>query len=235
MKKTIVVILFVCIISIGVIYYFSSGQERGQDTDIRTLFTRWDREEVEDSEKMSTMNALADSLRGKPQFSIQEVDAISNFISVFEAGFLRVIQYIENPEFYGSSGKESFHLVVYNDLAEIIDSRGSIRIEEIKKRAEHLYYVYATDYKVSNMTGLRIFKIEIDDERAINLDSLVNKERLTDNFRYDEASEVLYYNDGHLYYKEIRDNGSEVLITVGDTDYLLQMDEDELYHVSPIR
>lgn len=228
------IILFVCIILVGVFYYFNSDQKRGQK-DIQTLFSRWDRGEVEDSEKTSIMNTLADSLRENPQFAIEEIEAISNFISVFEADSLRVIQYIENPEFYGSSSKESFHLVVYNDLIEIIDSRGSMRIEEIKKRDEHLYYVYATDYRMSNMTGIRIFKIEIDDEHTINRDSLVNKERLTDNFRYDEASEVLYYNDGHIYYKEIRDNGSEVLITVGDTDYLLQLGEDELYYVSPIR
>lgn len=229
MKKTIVIILFVCLIFLGVFYYFNSDQKRGQE-DIQALFSRWDRGEVEDSEKTNIMNTLADHLRGNPKFSIKEIEAISNFISVFEVDSLRVIQYIEKPEFYGSSGKESFHLVVYNDLPQIIDSQGSMQIEEIKMRDEHLYYVYATDYRVSNITGIRIFKMEID-EHTIHRNSLVDKERLTDNFRYDEASEILYYNDEHIYYKEIRDNGSEVLITVGDTDYLLQLGEDELYQV----
>lgn len=230
--KKISIVIFSCLILVGVLYYLNFDQKRGQE-DIQALFSRWDRGEVEDSEKTKIMNTLADSLRENPQFSIEEIEEISNFFSVFEADSLKVIQYIENPEFYGSSGRESFQIVVYNDLVEIIDSRGSMRIEEIKRRDEHLYYVYATDYRVTNITGIQIFKIEIEDGQTLDWNSLINKERLNENFQYDETSEVLYYHDGQIYYKEIRDNGNEVLITVADTDYLLQLGDDGLYYISP--
>jgi hypothetical protein len=230
-EKNLIVIVS-CLILIGVLYYINSDQKRGQE-DLQALFNRWDRGEVEDSEKTKIMNTLADRLRENPQFSIKEIEEISKFFSFFEADSLKVIQYIENPEFYGSSGRESFHIVVYNDLVEIIDSRGSMRIEDIKRRDEHLYYVYATDYRITNITGIHVFKIEIEDGQTLDWSSLINKERLTDNFQYDEASEVLYYHDGHIYYKEIRDNGNEVLITAADTDYLLQLGDDGLYYIAP--
>lgn len=234
MKKSIAMIILGCLILVGIVYVFNFVQKSEQE-DVHTLFERWDRGEIGQSEKTRIINILANDLKENTQIDIEEIEAISDFISVFEVGSIRIIEYIENPKFYGISGRESFHLVVYHDLVEIIDNQGSMRIEEVEKRDEHLYYFYATDYRFSNITGIRTFKIEIEDEHAIHRDSLINKEMLTDNFRYDEKSEVLYYDDGHIYYKEIRDNGSEVLITVGDTDYLLELGEDELYHVSPIR
>lgn len=231
MKTAFAVVLFICIISIGIFFYFNSNQEQDQDTDIQTLFSKWDNGEVEDSDKTKIMNVLADSVSKNPQLSIREIEALSNYISVFEVDNLRVIQYIENPEFYGASSRESYHLVVYNDQTQMIDSKGSMRIEEIKKRDEHLYYVFATDYRVSNITGIQIFNIEIDGH-TINRHSLINKERLAEKFVYDDASGILYYENGHIYFKEIRDNGNDVLINVGDTDFLMQLGEDGLYRVS---
>ncbi|MEF2246112.1 hypothetical protein V1L65_14245 [Paenibacillus sp. IITD108] len=233
MKKTLAVILFICISAIGVYFYFNSNQEKEQAINIQTLFSKWDKGEVKDSEKADIMNALAESVSKNPQITIKEIEALSNYISVFEADNLRVIQYIENPEFYGSSGRESYHVVVHNNQTKMLGSKGSMRIEEIIKRDEHLYYVYATDYRVSNITGIQIFSIELDG-RTLNRHSLFNKEVLAEKFVYDDKSEILYYENGHVYFKEIRDKGNNILIFAGDTDFIMQLSEDGFYLVTPV-
>jgi len=234
MKKIIAVVLFICLVGTGVFFYINSHSKQGQDTDIQALFTSWDKGEVEDSEKTKIIEALMDYVSKNPQASIEaDLQALSNHISVFEAGNFSMIQYIENPEFYGSSGRESYHFVVYNGQLIMIDSKGSMRIDEIIKRDDNLYIVYATDYRMSNITGVQIFNIEIDD-RTINQRHIINKDDLGEKFVYDDVSNILYYDNGHIYFKEIRDNGNEILITAGDTDFFMRLDQDELYRVSPI-
>jgi len=232
MKKMITVVLSVCIIAIGVYLYFNSNSVKGQDADIQTLFNKWDKGEVKDSEKTNIINALADSISENPQMTIGEIEALSNYISVFEADNLRIIQYIENPEFYGASARESYHLAVYSNQTNRIGSKGSMRIEEIIKRDERLYYVYATDYRASNITGIQVFSLEIDSS-TMNWRSLLGKEGLSDKFVYDDGSEILYYENGHIYFKEIGDNGNDIVITAEDTDFSMKLGNDGLYHVSP--
>lgn len=233
MKKIIAVVLFICLIGIGMYVYINSSSKQGQVNDIQLLFNRWDNGEVEDSEKMKIIEVLMDYVSKNPQASNEDLQAISNNILVFVIEDFKMIQYIENPEFYGSSGRESYHFIVFKGESKMIDSKGSMRIDEIIKREDNLYFVFATDYRVSNITGVQLFNIEIDDD-TLNLNHIINKEGLVEKFVYDDVSNILYYDNGHIYFKEITDNGNEVLITAGDTDFLMRLDEDELYYILPI-
>jgi len=231
MKKTIVAILFVCLVGTGSFFYIKSNSKQGQDTNIQTLFNRWDNGEVEDLEKLKIIEGLMDFVNENPHVSNEDIQALSINISIFEIEDFRLIEYIENSVFYGSSGRESYHFVVYDNQSKMISSKGSILIDEIIKRDENFYFVFATDYRMSNITGIQIFNIEIDD-RTIIRNHIINKDTLPEKFVYDDVSNILYYDNGHIYLKEIRDKGNEVLVTVGNTDFLMRLGENDLYNVS---
>jgi hypothetical protein len=63
---------------------------------------------------------------------------------------------------------------MYDGIVEMIDSNGSIQINEIIKLNDDLYYIYVTDYKFSNITGINIFSITIY-EKSIGYKSIMQK------------------------------------------------------------
>jgi|HigsolmetaAR201D_1030396.scaffolds.fasta_scaffold31516_1 hypothetical protein len=198
---------------------------------LKSLFQRWDEGKIGESEKNNNINILHDFLTKNPNISTDELNALSPFITIYEIDRFRMVEYIENPEYYGLSGRESFHLTLADGKSNIIDSRGSMRIEDIRKTGEHVYTLFATDYKVSTVSGIKIFNLELDDDE-VRKTSLIKKEHLPETFYYDEASEVLYYKNGHIFFKDISDHGDTVVIDTGDSEYRMTLVQDEYGQLS---
>lgn len=207
-----------------------SNQTQSNYYELKSLFQKWDEGKIGEYEKINIIHDLYDFLSKNPKFSSEEIKALSPFISVFQIDSLRIIEYIENPEYYGSSGRESFHLTLVNGKTNMLNNRGSMRIVEIRKTGEHLYTLFATDYKVSNVTGIKILKLEVDDD-DVRKSSLIKQEHLLENFYYDVTSEVLYYNNGHIFFKEISDNGDTVVISIENSEYIMSLVQNEYYQL----
>lgn len=228
MKKIYIIVLIFASLAVTILM---TNKNQEKDNDFKTMFDRWDKGAVEDTESTDIMESFVDYLIENPEISSEDIQDFSPLIKVYEKDNFRIIEYIENPEFYGSSARGSYHIVMYDERAEMIDSNGSTIINEIVKSDEHLYHIYTTDYRVSNITRISIFSILIN-EHSIEHKPIIAKDEMIYGFTYNDAYDVLYYNDGHIYFKEIRNNGNEVVIEVGEANFLLILEEDGLYHIT---
>lgn len=223
MKKSYSII--VCMILVVLIFTLSKNQKTGND--FKSVFEKWDSGTVEPLEKIEIMNSFLDYLIRHPKISNEYILSLSSLFRVYESDNLRIIEYIENPEFYGASARGSYHIVIYNDRVEIFDMNGSMRINKISA-LDGLYYVYATDYKISNVTGIDIFRAIID-EHNIEFKSIIAIDELSIGFVYSDA---LYYNNDHIFYKNI--NTGEVEIQANNEIFVLILEKDGLYHLTKV-
>ncbi len=223
MKKSYSII--VCMILVVLIFTLSKNQKTGND--FKSVFEKWDSGTIEPLEKIEIMNSFLDYLVRYPKISNEYILSLSSLFRVYESDNLRIIEYIENPEFYGASARGSYHIVIYNDRVEIFDMNGSMRINKIYA-LDGLYYVYATDYKFSNVTGIDIFRAIID-EHNIEFKSIIAIDELSIGFVYSDA---LYYNNDHIFYKNI--NTGEVEIQANNEIFVLILEKDGLYHLTKV-
>lgn len=230
MKKIIVGagLFFLCVL-IAVIVILVPNKQQEIDSEIQTLFNKWDQGEVVQEQGSVIMEELMNDLIEHPQTSTKAIENLSPHMKVFEMDHFKMIEYIENPQFYGTSGRGSYLIAMADGKVELIDSNGSMRIHEVVERDPY-YYVYATDYRVSNITGIKIFRILMQ-EHTVQIQSLINQNEILPGFKFEEAFDVLYYNNGHIYFDSIRNNGAEVAIKAGEIDYLLRLGEDGLYKI----
>lgn len=223
MKKIYIIVLIFASLA-ATIFIINKNQEK--DIDFKAKFNRWDKGALEDTDSIAMMESFVDFLNKNPKISGNDIKEFSPLIKVYEKDNFRIIEYIENPQFYGTGARGSYHIVMYDGIVKMIDSNGSIQINEIIKLNDDLYYIYVTDYKFSNITGINIFSITIN-EKDILYKSIIAKDELIDGFKLIDS---IYYSNEHIYFEDIRNNGSEVLIKVNDIIYTLVLKEDGLYH-----
>ncbi|WP_313345432.1 hypothetical protein [Sedimentibacter sp.] len=200
------------------------------DNSLRAMFDKWETGDVDTTESIEIMNSFIEYLAENPEISVEDIMNLSQRFKVYDIDGFRIIEYVENPEFYGNSGKGSYHIVMYNDIIEIIDSNGSIQIDDVIKLNDNLYSMYVTDYKFSNITGINIFSIAIN-EKGIGYKPIISSAEIPDGFQFIES---LYYDSGHIYFESTEYDGSNVFISVNNTSYMLQLREDGLYHFTDI-
>jgi len=223
--KKIYIIVPIFALFVVTILLINKNQEK--NIDFKDMFDKWDKGTLKDTEGTTIMNAFVNFLIKNPQIRSEDIQSFSPQIKIYEKSNFRIIEYIENPKFYGSSAKGSYHIVMYDRIAEMIDSNGSIQINEIIKLNDELYYIYVTDYKFSNITGINIFSITIN-KNSIEYKPIIAKDEIINGFKFNDS---LYYDDEHIYFENIRNDGSEVLIRVKDTIHMLILKEDGLYHL----
>lgn len=225
--KKIYIIVLIPILLVGVFLIVNSNQEK--DSDFKAIFEKWDKGAIEATESADIMESLVNYLIENPTISSEDIEDFSPLIKVYEKDGFRIIEYIENPEFYGSSARGSYHIAMCDGGVELIDSNRSTRINNIVKLSDVQYYIYVTDYRFSNITGINIYSIVID-EHSIRQKQAIAKTKMP-GFVYNDVNNVLYYDDEHIYYKEISKNGNEVMLEVGKVNFLLILEEDSLYHI----
>lgn len=224
MKKIYIIVLIFASLAVTI---FITNKNQEKDIGFKAKFSRWDKGDLEGTDSIAMMESFVNFLNENPKISNNDIKEFSPLIKVYEKDNFRIIEYIENPQFYGSSARGSYHIVMYNGIVKMIDSNGSIQINEIIKLNNELYYIYVTDYKFSNITGINIFSITIY-EKSIEYKSIIAKDKVMNGFKFIDS---LYYNNEHIYFDDIRNNGSEILIKVNDKIYMLALKEDGLYHL----
>lgn len=206
-------------------------QQAVEIANLKIKFMSWDKGEITESEAREIMESLVDFLISVPELPTEVIQNLSPHITVYEMDRLRIVQYIENPNFYGSSGKGSYHIVMYEGKVEWIGHHGSMRIDDMVQFNDHLYYIYATDYRFSNITGIQILSISTDGV-DIGLKPVIKKDEWVKGFVYNEVEEILYFDHGHIYFKEIRNDGKEVVISANETNFLFILEEDGRYQLA---
>lgn len=224
MKKLSIIVPVLALLAI--LFFLISNNNQEKEIYLKDMFDRWDNGVLEGTEAKAVVDEFVSLLNENPKISNTNIKKISTRFNVYDKGNFRIIEYIENPEFYGSSARGSYHIVIYDEKAEIIDSNGSIQIYETIQLNEHLYYIYVTDYKFSNITGINIYSVTIN-HKDLKFRPIIAKDKLISGFKFIES---LYYNNEHIYFENISNDGSEVLIKTNDTIYTLSLEEDGLYH-----
>lgn len=199
-------------------------------TALHTMFEKWDNVEADTVQKNETIKLFADFLTKNHEISVEDIHNISARLKVYEQDELRIIEYIENPEFYGSSSRLSYHTAMYGDKVKVLNAGGSIKIDEIINLNESLYYMYATDYRFSNITGINIFRIAINED-SFECVPIISMDNPAEGFKLLDA---LYYDSGHIYFHSIEDDGSRVLIEINKVYYELLLKEDGMYHLTSV-
>ncbi len=224
MKKMLIFIFTIIIFMVTILIMLKSKEK---EIDLKVAFDKWDTGVVKDTEGTEIMNGFVNYLIKNPEVSIEDIKNFSSQIKIYEINNFRVIEYIENPEFYGISGRGSYHIVIYNGIVELIDNNGSMLVDEIINVNDSIYYIYVTDYKFSNVTGINIFSITIYDNN-IKCKKIIAKDELIHGFKYIGS---LYYDNSHIYFEDIRNKGKEVFIKVNGSLYILELKEDGLYYL----
>gem|GEM_PF-2733059 len=231
MKKRWIVMLFICLIGAGGVYYFSSAASTPPAENLQSMLARWDQGEVEEAKKNEIMARLMDYTRTASKAPKDSLPSVSNRLSVKEAGELSIVEYIENPEFYGTSGRESNHFAVYDGRILWFDKKGSMRVDHLLEREDDLYYMLATDYRMSMITGIQLFELRLNQDE-IQFHPLLTKVGDQEKFTYDSQNHILYYDNGHLYWKEIVANGEEIVVATGEEELVLKTAGDGLYRLA---
>lgn len=223
MNKGILIGCMVVSLIVAGIMVFGVNQ---QVADLEIAFKQWNQGTVTTTEAVEIMEQLLDYLIKHPDIGSEELQSISPQLKLFDEDPIKIIEYIENPEFYGSSARGSYHLLIYGDKGTILDQDGSMEIERILKVEDQKYLIFVTNYQFSNMTGIDIYSLTLDQEH-LNFESLLETHHLLEGFTYQNA---LYYQDAHIYYDSIGEQ--EITIKVGEGLYFLKLNDQNRYQLS---
>lgn len=222
--------LLCCFVLITAMLWLNGKQD--SEAEVQKLLSKWDNGEITSEQKAKAIAELQRYWAKNPELTSEQVQQLSRFITVYEEDGFQLMEYIENPEIYGASARESYHIVLHQGVVQILDQKGSLRVDEMLKRDDNLYYIYATDYKMGALTGLRMFSIGIDEDQQLKLTSLIDKEPLDPEVVYDERSEILYAREGHIYVEDIKDRGAEVTLQAGASRLVLELGKEGRYTLS---
>lgn len=205
-------------------FAFILQASKDNEPDLNKSFSEWDSGRVDVSKGFEIMKSLEDYIANNPDYKDEDILELSPFLKIYKKEKIKIIEYIENPVYYGSSGKGSYHIVLYENGNKIIESNGSIIINDIISIDDNTYYIYVTDYKFSNITGINIYEIVINNN-IVEFESILSTDIAIDGFVI--IADSLYYDNAHINYHNI--NCDEVFIQINDKYYELKMNNDGNY------
>lgn len=203
---------YIFILAVGFFFLLGTGcairsDEKNQAVEIQEIkrsFQKIDEHSVEPSIASGTIHEFV-SLLNKYDISTDAISGISTNLHVMDQGNIKLIQYIQPPELYGNSGKNSWLIVKYKNIASLIQKEVPYNLVTFKtKRIEDSTYLYTFSYNFQvNIHGIVAQRYKLDqppaEENAIQLHTLPKN-----LFKFDE--ETVYY----------RDNRSLIIDTVSD-------------------
>lgn len=227
MKKAKYIIgIFILFLIIAVLYIRVEKQEN-VDT-LKSEFNRWESTEINDNEKKVIIEKLISYLRHN-NLDKEQIEFISPYLKSLEYEDFRIIKYIENPELYGNSAKYSYYILQTDDNTELIINQDSINIADVVKFDEKEYLFIAEDYKFSNMSGIRLFRLKIADNNPVIEKDIIEKELLPDDLSLIADS---IYSDGHNLHYEIK--GKRIILNNELNEYELILQPNNKYSIEQI-
>lgn len=194
-----------------------------------------------EQEKLNIINRLNKYLYKHSDISNEEIYDICDSFKIFEKNKLRILQYSENILFYGSSAKSSFQIAMYDNNVKTIINNGTIYINEVRQVDDRTYYIYGSNYQFSNLAGVIILRLYIQNNVIELTKNVISKDNLPSEFSFELANassagpydyvETLYYkNANSFYFNDISEDGSHITCTIGDIEHYFILENDGLYH-----
>ena len=148
-----------------------------------------------------------------PKTTNARISMISEHLHIVESGELRVIEYIENPEFYGDANKRSFLIFQFRSVVKLLSAGDCISVDKVIQSGDNTFLVFASDYHISGQTGLRIIKI-IANDMDIQLSYNIVNDNMPPGFEYIGRS--LYCKDSHIYIDKTSAEGDVIHLRAVD-------------------
>lgn len=240
-KRWILIIVFLLfVISITISLYINNSANN--KSKLKESFLKWENGEVSsEQEKLNIINRLNKYLYKHSDISNEEIYDICDSFKIFEKNKLRILQYSENILFYGSSAKSSFQIAMYDNNVKTIINNGTIYINEVRQVDDSTYYIYGSNYQFSNLAGVIILHLYIQNNEIELTKNVISKDNLPSEFSFELANassagpydyvETLYYkNANSFYFNDISEDGSHITCTIGDIEHYFILENDGLYH-----
>ncbi len=240
-KRWILIIVFLLfVISITISLYINNSANN--KSKLKESFLKWENGEVSsEQEKLNIINRLNKYLYKHSDISNEEIYDICDSFKIFEKNKLRILQYSENILFYGSSAKSSFQIAMYDNNVKTIINNGTIYINEVRQVDDSTYYIYGSNYQFSNLAGVIILRLYIQNNVIELTKNVISKDNLPSEFSFELANassagpydyvETLYYkNANSFYFNDISEDGSHITCTIGDIEHYFILENDGLYH-----
>lgn len=181
-------------------------------------FDYWDNHQIGEDYKKLIITNLVEELTKQKVLDTEMLSYLSPFLRVIQKDELSFIEYRENPEFYGTSGKGSYLIAWKQGYAKVIDENDSIHVEDIVRINEKEYLIIAKDYKFSNKEGIRLIRFLDSKQEKGFVTSNVIPDDLPQGYSFDGS---FYSDTGTIRYSI---EGSTVILNNGKSEY--RMDEN---------
>ena len=215
-----IIIAFVCVVFTIVIIMITN---QNSTNSLKSEFNKWETTEIFDNEKDIIIDDFMEFLSVE-YVDKKQLNELSPYIKVFDYDDFQIFQYNENPEIYGNSSRYSYYIIYINGYTDLIIEKDSIIISDILQVDENEYIFVAEDYKFSNMTGIRIFRLKIIDNKAIIESNIID-----DNFIPNGLNIIvnsIYSVEGNLNYS-IEDK--QILLNNSNKKYKLILNANRKY------
>lgn len=208
---------------------------------LKESFFKWENGEVSSEQGSKIIKRLNTYLSKHTDIRNDEIYDICNSFKIFETNNLKIIQYNENILYYGSSAKSSYQIALIDNNVKTIIDHGSIYIDEIRQVEDNTYYIYGSNYQLSNLAGIIILRLSIQNSEIVLTKNIISKDNLPPEFSFEfenatstapfDCIDTLYYKDSNsFYFQDISKDGSHITCRIGDIEHNFILGNDGLYH-----
>lgn len=239
-RRFLILILLLLVFSVIISIYINTSTNN--KSKLKKSFLKWDNGEVSsEQDGPKIIKHLNKYLTKHPNISNDEIYEICDSFKILEKNKLRIIQYSENILFYGSSAKSSYQIAMYDNNVKTIINNGTIFIDEIRQVDDSTYYIYGRNYQCSNLAGVIILRLSIQNNEIEITKNVISKDNLPSeySFEFDKAIsagtydyvDTLYYKNANSFYiKYISEDASHITFTIDEIEHDFILANDGLYH-----
>lgn len=181
-------------------------------------FNYWDNQVIGEDYKKVIITNLVEELSKQKELDIKMLSYLTPFLKVIQKEEFSLIEYRENPEFYGRSASGSYLIAWKPGYAKVIDENGNIYLEDIVRLKEKEYLIIAYNYLFSNKQGIRLIRF-LD---STNEDGIVTSNVVPDDLPqgFSFFNDSIYSDTGTLRYTV---EGSTILFHNGKNEYRMDV------------
>lgn len=178
-------------------------------------FNYWDNNQIGTDYKVLIITKLEEVMARQNILDTEMLTYLSPFLKVIEWNEFSLVEYSENPEFYGTSGRDTYHILWKPGYAKLIDVNGSsIQVKDIMQIHENEFILIANDYKFSNVEGINLIRLIITNNGMET--SNITPDNIPEGYMYNES---FYSNTGNISYTI---EGKTIIFNNGKSEYRIE-------------
>lgn len=167
LKSRMAYFIFALATIICIFCFFKLYQENRIWHEIRKEFHEYDNGNLSSENGYLLITKLTDFLDKNPKTKSKKILDLSSYFSIYEIKKYRILEYIENPQYYGSSAKSIYHIIVTDNAATTILPKDTYKIERVIEYKNKIY-VFGYDFIVTNHYGIFVVTLNQTDFKVKN-------------------------------------------------------------------